>query len=293
MSDLRYLDLASASEISDAHRHCAKVAKQAAGNFYYAFLVLPRHQREGIQALYTFCRAGDDAADDQAESTLERADALKRVRVQLDHCYKGLYSTPMTLALADANRRFGFEREHFDQLLQGVETDLGDGVFETQADLELYCYRVASTVGLQCLKIFDADTHEARSYAVELGLGMQLTNILRDVWEDWERGRIYFPREEMKRYSLTHSTLFDPDSKDRLIELIQSVASRARRHFQNASECMPEEHRDRLIAARIMGRIYKTILSRIESNPGERARVELTRREKLTIAREMLAELNS
>lgn len=281
------LELASPESLAAAHHHCAGIARRAAGNFYYAFLVLPRRQRQGIQALYAFCRAGDDAADD-ATAASDRSGALARLRHRLDLCYQGLYSDLMTLALADAVHRFRFEREHFDDLLLGIENDLTHSRYRTLDDLLLYCYRVASTVGLLCLKIFGADTAATRAYAVELGIGMQLTNILRDLREDWERGRVYLPEEELASRGFTADILFEPRHRDQLRELILSTAARARVHFLRATAALPAELRGRLLAARIMGGIYEVILSRIEADPLRQERVELKRAEKIAIARSLL-----
>jgi 15-cis-phytoene synthase len=281
------LESATPEEIAEAHRHCARIAKLAAGNFYYAFIVLPKSKRQGIQALYAFCRAGDDAADDEAIAAGERLRVIQRLRSRLDLCYKGLYCDPLTLALADAIRRFPFDRAYFDDLLLGVESDLTMQRIKTIDDLTLYCYRVASTVGLLCLKIFGAEGERAQTYAVELGIGMQLTNILRDLREDWRRGRVYLPEDELARFGLTTEDLFKPESRTALGGVILATVSRALEHFHAAETAFPKELQGRLLAARVMGTIYETILKRIKDNPLQEARIELTRREKLTIARKI------
>jgi len=281
--------LASASPalLAKAHRHTARIARKAAGNFYYAFILLPKVQRQGIQALYAFCRAGDDAVDEP--NALEaRKDLLAHLRRRLDLCYNGYYDDLMTLALADAVQKFRFDRRHFDDLLLGVESDLTSAHFNTLDELWEYCYRVASTVGLLCLPIFNADSEQARAYAVELGLGMQLTNILRDLREDIERGRSYLPSEELAEFGLTADRLFEFENRDKRAQLVIKMAGFARDRFNKAASLLPVEYREALIAARAMGKIYESILDRIEAEPTVVNRIELSHTQKLTIARTLL-----
>jgi len=281
------LAAASAAQLADAHRHTARLAKKAAGNFYYAFVLLPKGQRQGIQALYAFCRAGDDAVDEPGQYHTQ-AELLALLRERLDLCYKGYYSNLMTLALAAAVQKFQFDRRHFDDLLQGVESDLTGARYATLDDLWGYCYRVASTVGLLCLPIFSADTEPARAYAVELGLGMQLTNILRDLHEDYARGRVYLPESELAEFGLSGTELFDTANERKRAELVTRMAGLARAKFDRARDLLPAEHRDALIAARAMGSIYQAILERIEAEPSGLKRIELSHSQKLRIARNLI-----
>jgi len=281
--------LASASprQITEAYRYCSAIVHHAAGNFYYAFLLLPKARRKGIHALYAFCRAGDDAADDP-EPVKDRRLALLSLQKKLNACYNGFYTDRLTLALADAIRVFQFDRHDFDDLLLGIESDLTPVEYHTVEEQSLYCYRVASTVGLLCLKVFGADDAKDREYAIELGKAMQLTNILRDLREDHERGRLYIPTCDLNEAGVEAERLFDADSRDKLEKLVLINAARARKHFDDARSVMPSEHAGKLLAARAMGAIYEAILCRIEANPLSPKRVELSRLEKLTIVKSLL-----
>ena len=281
------LDRADTAALNAAQRKCAQIVRKAAGNIYYAFIFLPKAQRRGIEALYAFCRAGDDAADDLSPDPSSRLELLRR---RLDLCYDARYTDPQTLALANAIRQFRLEREHFDDLLLGIESDLSITRYPSFKELRLYCYRVASTVGLLCLKIFGADSDAAREYAVQLGIGMQLTNILRDIREDWERGRIYLPLEDLARFGVKGDDLFSHDQHDRLVQLVQWEVRRAEEHFEAAQNVMPASLKSKLVAARIMGGIYRAILERIKRLESYEQRVELSRMEKINIARSLILE---
>jgi len=281
------LSSAPPSLLAEAHRYTARLAKKAAGNFYYAFILLPKAQRQGIQALYAFCRAGDDAVD-EPNSIQTRKDLVEHLRHRLDLCYNGYYTDLMTLALADAVQKFHFERRHFDDLLLGVESDLTSARYQTLEEMWEYCYRVASTVGLLCLPIFGSDADSARAYAIELGLGMQLTNILRDVREDFERGRIYLPEAELARFGLTGDQLFTIEKREPQTRLVKQMVGLAHQRFEHARAILPAEYRDSLIAARAMGSIYEAILERIEAEPAALKRVELSRAQKIGIARNLV-----
>jgi len=283
----RLLASASRSEIAAAHKLCLEISKRAAGNFYYAFLLLPPKRRHGIQALYAFCRAGDDAADEPNPADRKHA-LIARLRRRVDLVFNGRYCDPQTLALADAVARFGFERQPFDDLILGVESDIAGAPIRTMEELLLYCYRVASTVGLICLKIFGADSVQARRYAEELGYGMQLTNILRDVREDYASDRVYLPEDAMKAHGLSKDGLLKPRSAGRLRNLLIELVGAAREHFERAAELEPREFHRELKTARAMGNIYRSILVRIAENPLVETRVELSRLEKLAIIRALV-----
>lgn len=285
-----HLDDASPTQLRQAWQHCALVTRRAAGNFYYAFIFLPKERRRGIQALYAFLRAGDDAADSEQGN---KAELLNRVKERLDLCYEGYFSDSLTLGLALAIKKFKFPRKHFDDMFLGLKSDLNVNRYETFSELHQYCYRVASTVGLLCLSIFDADTPKARIYAENLGIGMQLTNILRDLQEDFGRNRIYLPAEDLRRFGLNDSNFFSDNNRNQLGELITWEVERAESYYEKASNDFPCELRGRLIAATIMGRIYQTILQRVKTAKDHHNRIELSRREKLAIGYRVITESNS
>ncbi|MBM3328440.1 MAG: phytoene/squalene synthase family protein [Calditrichaeota bacterium] len=283
------LEAASRSDLNRAWRTCSRIARRAAGNFYLAFLILPPVQRRGIEALYAFCRAGDDAADfaDGSAEAVQDSALISQLRNRLDTVYTGQYCDDTSLALAVAVRRFSFERKHFDDLLEGLASDLDFRPFPTRHEQELYCYRVASTVGLLCLHIFGVVTEAARGFAVDLGKAMQLTNILRDIGEDQARGRVYIPIETLARHGLTPSNFLQLDYRAALHSLVAEEAAFARRFYRQAREALTPDIRGPLTTARAMGAIYEALLGRIESTGRYDRRIRLTRGEKVAIIRSL------
>lgn len=287
---VRLLREATPSEITQAYRWCAQIVSRTAKNFRYAFRILPKVQRQGVEALYAFCRLGDDAADG-AQDLPTAISRLQKLRSHLDLIFQGLYCDAITLALADAQRRFRLEREHFEELLKGMESDLHFTGFKTQRDLALYCYRVASVVGLMCLKIWGTDTRRTRRYARLLGQAMQLTNILRDLYEDYQRGRVYIPQEILQKYNLTAQNLFEPHRDRQLRAMVSELGLKAQRLYQLADSVLPGEVRRRLTAARIMAKIYQMLLERILLNNDFKIRVDLKSAEKLIIVKEVMKNI--
>jgi 15-cis-phytoene synthase len=242
-------------------------------SFYYSFLVLPAEKRRAIVAVWDFCRAVDDEVDEAGEARV----SVQRWRDELDSCYGGGGRkrgpfTPQGQALRPFIERFNLPRSAFEELIDGVEMDLTHTRYATFADLHQYCLRVASAVGLVCVEIFGYRDPSARTYASELGVALQLTNILRDVPVDFARGRIYIPVEDLDRFGVTEADLRAACAADgagpspRLRDLLAFQASRARRYYARAREALPREDAQRLVAAEIMGGIYRGILTRIEGS---------------------------
>jgi phytoene synthase len=240
-------------------------------NFYYSFLVLPREKRDALVAVWDFCRAVDDSADEAAASNLTlAAAAVKSWRRELAACYDGTSSTPQGQALAPFVTRFNLPRQAFEALIDGVEMDVQPRTYETFDDLYEYCIRVASAVGLICLEIFGYRDPGARHYATDLGVALQLTNILRDVPGDLARGRVYIPQEDMRRYVCTEQDLRREAQlsggirSDAVKALLKHQAERARDYYGRAARELPAGDARSLVAAEIMGAIYQAILDRIE-----------------------------
>jgi phytoene synthase len=242
-------------------------------NFYYSFLVLPAHKRQAIVAIWDFCRAVDDAVDEAGDRDAESAGTeLARWRRELDACFHG--GSPVTKqgrALAPLVGAFNLKKEHFDALIEGVEMDVGPRTYETFAELYEYCTRVASAVGLICLDVFGASTAASREYATNLGVALQLTNILRDVPGDLARRRVYIPREDLRLHDCTEADLLAETERvgDGIVSakvraLLRQQAQRARDYYGRAARALPRPEARRLIAAEIMGAIYFAILQRIE-----------------------------
>jgi phytoene synthase len=244
-----------------------------ATSFYYAFLVLPRPQREAIIAVWDFCRAVDDEVDELPESVaslpLEQRRAAVRQgldlwRREIDLMFTGTPDTPQGRALAPWIRQFDLTRSSFEHLVDGVEMDLDRERYATFEDLREYCWRVASAVGYVCVEIFGQRTQSAREYALNLGLALQLTNIIRDVKGDAERGRIYLPQEDLARFGCTSEDLNQSRLTPEVARLLAFEVTRAREYYHRASQLLPSLDRKAMVAAEIMGRIYREVLERIE-----------------------------
>ena len=236
-----------------------------ATSFYYAFVVLPRPQREAIIAVWDFCRAVDDVVDEPGVRGSEEIRAtLNQWRDELARCYGGAPLTTQGTALQPWIRHFDLSRQPFSDLIDGVEMDLDHNRYESFEDLREYCWRVASTVGLICIEIFGQRSDRAREYAVNLGIALQLTNILRDVGSDAELGRIYLPQEDLRRFGCSDDDLRAGSMTAAVRELMAFEAGRATEYYDKAAALREGLDARPLVAAEIMGRIYHETLHRIE-----------------------------
>ena len=247
-----------------------------ATNFYYSFVFLPAEKRRAIEAVYHFARRGDDITDGNL-SPEEAAKAIAEYRDALDECFAGGGATPELQALAESIRRFKIPRQPFDNLILGLEMDLDGTRYVTFEDLSLYCYRVASTIGLISIEIFGYRNPGARDYAVNLGRALQMVNILRDLESDARRGRLYLPQEDLDRFGVRPGEIMEGRYADPFIELMQFECDRARSYFACARESLAPEDRRSMVAAEIMGAIYWRVLGRIRERRynvfGERVRI--------------------
>jgi 15-cis-phytoene synthase len=252
-------------------------------NFYYSFLVLPAEKRRAIVAVWDFCRAVDDAVDEApadraAGDPGSAASELARWRRELSACYE---SRPTTVAQATTLgpfiERFKLPRDAFEAVIDGVAMDLDRTRYETFHDLSEYCLRVASAVGLLCIEIFGYTDPRTREYARDLGIALQLTNIIRDVGTDLARGRIYIPCEDLRAHGVSEDDLAAGIVHARVRGLLAAQCARARAYYEKAEQELPEADRRGMVAARIMGGIYRAILDRIELSGydvfGEKVRV--------------------
>ena len=235
--------------------------------------MLPPAKRHAIIAVWDFCRAVDDAVDEvDATQRARAAEEIGRWRRELAACFDG--GEPQTRqgrALAPLVAAFGLNREPFEALIEGVEMDLGSRRYETFDDLYQYCIRVASAVGLICLDIFGCRQAASRQYAIDLGVALQLTNILRDVRKDLEQGRVYIPQEDLRTYGCTEADLRNESAnagagvQSRAVKaMLQHQALRARDYYARAAHALPRADARRLVAAEIMGAIYRGVLDGIE-----------------------------
>ena len=257
-------------------------------NFYFSFVFLPGEKRRAIEAVYAFARRGDDVVD----SGLPPGEAARQMalyRQALDACYAergAALNDPELAALAAGIRKFKIPRPPFEDLILGLEMDLAGTRYETFDDLSLYCYRVASTIGLIAIEIFGYTDLRTRDYAVNLGKALQLVNILRDVQSDARRGRIYLPCADLERFGVRPDELRSGVCHDSFPRLMEFERDRARRFFAEARRFLPPHDRRTLVSAEIMAAIYWRLLGRIEKRRfnvfGERVRVPTL--EKLWIA---------
>ena len=251
-------------------RLAARLTRKSRSNFYYAFLTLPRRRRDALYAVYAFCRTVDDIADLGDERGIDRAaqrTELERWRRDVARCYEpgGRPEHPIAAGLARAVSEFAIPREALLAIIDGVEMDLDQVRYETAEDLYPYCYRVASAVGLCCIEIFGYTDPRAREYAVNLGTALQLTNIMRDVGADARAGRVYVPQEDLRKFGVTTEDLRAGRYTDEFVSLMRHQAARARQFYRAARDAFPTADARSLVAAEIMGRIYRALLDEIET----------------------------
>ncbi len=244
-------------------KHIAKLVKGARTNFYYAFLFLPRKKREAIFSVYAFSRHADDIVDRAASKEDARRD-LEHWREQLHACYAGNATHPIAQNLQIVLRDFPIPKAHFLALIKGVEMDLTQNRYATFDELRAYCYRVASVVGLICIEIFGYSNPQTREYAIDLGIALQLTNIMRDVHTDWQQNRIYLPQEEMARFGYAEQALARAEHNASFVELMRFQSQRAWAYYRTADESLPDEDRAAMYSAQIMGKIYARLLVKIQ-----------------------------
>jgi phytoene synthase len=233
-------------------------------SFYYAFLMLPPARRNAIVAVWDFCRAVDDAVDE--EPVPERASLrVAEWREEVGRVFDGTPpATEQGRHLQPVVRQFTLSREPFEALVDGVEMDLHRQRYETFDELVEYCKRVASAVGLMCVEIFGCRSQEARGYAINLGLALQITNIIRDIRDDFSRGRVYLPLEDLRRFGCTEADLARGEVSEPVRRLLRFQCTRAREYYARAAAALPHPCARALVAAEIMGGIYFEILQRIE-----------------------------
>jgi phytoene synthase len=219
-----------------------------------------------MYTVYAFCKAVDSAVDEPPAGSNPREE-LRHWRDQLQLVYHGRPTWPVMISLAHHVKELSIPKAYFDELIKGVEMDLSRTRYESFEELSLYCYRVASIVGLICLHIFGSTSPHAQDYAVDLGMAFQLTNILRDLAADVEQGRIYLPKEDLKKFGCSETDLLERKETPAVRDLVHFEARRARHYYAKAHEalsCLPRKDRRALTVAEIMRAVYSRILTRIE-----------------------------
>ena len=305
-----------------AYRYCEELTMREAGNFYHSFKYLPEEQRLAMCAIYAFCRRADDIADgdwadrfpggkgmldpeameyrNQLESLQDQGTILDEdaylnkitqlffFRKKLSTCYGDVHSTdPVFLALKDTVQRYNIPRDVFDDLISGMEDDLYNNRYRTFDELYVYCYRVASVVGLMCIEVYGYDNPMARKYAESWGIFMQLTNVLRDVGEDIQRDRVYLPLDELERNGMTEQELGGTIVLNKHWEpYCRQYAARARTYLEEARALLPLLPRRTRYSPAAMIAFYDKILRQIEKQQGDvfTKRVKLNKIQKISLA---------
>lgn len=246
-------------------QYCQSITRKSASNLAMAFVLLPRGKRAHMSALYAFCREVDDVADEEEVPVEERSARLALWREDIGRaCSGGAPQFRVNQELQPIIQRYGLPFELFDELIRGVEMDLHVKRYESYEQLERYCYRVASVVGLLSIEIFGYRNPACREYANYLGKALQLTNILRDVRADAERGRIYLPLSELARFQVTEEEILSLTFSENFRRLAASVAEHARGFYQLAQKTLPAEDRRSMVAAELMGSVYWRLLRKLE-----------------------------
>lgn len=241
------------------------ITRRSASNLALAFVLLPRPKRDGMSALYAFCREVDDVADEAQMPVAERRARLAAWREDVRRaCGSEAPRFPVNRELQPVIHEFRLPFEHFDALLQGVEMDLEISRYRDYSELDLYCYRVASVVGLLSIEIFGYRNPVCREYAVHLGKALQLTNILRDVGTDAKRGRIYIPLQELERFGVSPEDILHLRYTDSFAALGRAVAERAREFYRLARRTLPREDARSMATAELMGSVYWRLLATLE-----------------------------
>ena len=270
--------------VSHAQAYCTALTKKSGSNFYYSFLFLPRKRRAAMYTVYAFCKEVDNAVDDPPAGSNPQEE-LRRWQTELDAAYRGTPTFPVTISLASHVRQLSIPQAYFNELIKGVEMDLAASRYTSFQDLSVYCYRVASVVGLICLHIFGPTSARAQDYAVNLGMAFQLTNILRDIGTDAAQGRIYLPQEDLEKFGCTDQAILQRQESTELRTLLHFEAARAHEYYakaQAAFEALPAQDQRSLTVSEIMRAVYVRILQKLERPKhqifGLRARLATTRR---------------
>jgi phytoene synthase len=240
----------------------ATITRESKSNLALAFISLGRERRRDVTVFYAFCRVIDDIVDATGLTIEEKQRGLDEWRRWL----RGPGANESTLAgdVRALMAKYALPPEMLEEIIAGVEMDLQKSRYSTFEELRLYCYRVASAVGLVSIEIFGYRNRVCKEYAVELGLALQMTNIIRDVGEDLNEGRIYLPQEDLARFGYSEAELQARKYNDRFVRLMEFEAARAKEFFRRAAALLPREDRRSMVAAEIMGSVYRALLRRIE-----------------------------
>lgn len=247
------------------HDYCQQKAAQSGSSFYYSFMFLPPERRQAITALYAFCREVDDVVDECHDPSLAQT-KLEWWRQETARVYAGTPTHPVGHALKDVIGRFNLPQEQLLEIIDGMAMDLSQTRYLDFKGLQLYCYRVASVVGLLAAEIFGYEDRQTLKYAHDLGLAFQLTNIIRDVGEDARRGRIYLPIEDLQRFGVPAKDILEARYSDAFREMMAFQAQRAEQFYDQAFANLPGVDRKAQRPGLVMAAIYRTLLREIAAD---------------------------
>ena len=250
-------------------QYCQEKASASGSSFYYSFVFLPKAKREAITALYAFCREVDDIADECTDLNIAKT-KLAWWRNEIGNLYAGTPQHPVSKALSEPIHTYQLSKEHFLEIIDGMEMDCDQNRYGSFKELQLYCYRVASVVGLLSASIFGYSNRNTLKYAHDLGMAFQLTNIVRDVGEDARRGRIYLPLDEVTKVGLTEHDILHGVESDKVKELLEFQIERAESFYDKALRALPLEDRKAQKTGLMMAAIYRTLLREIKADGAEK-----------------------
>ncbi|HEX5125542.1 MAG TPA: presqualene diphosphate synthase HpnD [Rhodocyclaceae bacterium] len=245
------------------HDYCQQKAAASGSSFYYSFRFLPPERRRAIMALYAFCREVDDVVDETSDLQIAQT-KLDWWRKETVAIYSGAPTHPVCLALKEVTQNFNLPQEQLLEIIDGMQMDLQQNRYLDFKGLQLYCYRVASVVGLLAAEIFGYQDRQTLKYAHDLGLAFQLTNIVRDVGEDARRGRIYLPVDELQRFNVPAKDILEARYSDNFRQLMEFQIERAERYYDQALAQLPAIDRKSQRPGLIMAAIYRTLLKEIK-----------------------------
>lgn len=240
-----------------------EIAKKSKSSFYYAFNLLPAEKRDAMNTVYAFCRKTDDIVDDGLEPADVKYEKLRKWRLEFEKAFSGHSEYQLLNKLGKTISNFNIPLDPFFELIKGMEMDLQKDRYKSFEDLQVYCYRVASTVGLMCIEIFGYNNPSTKDFAVNLGIALQLTNILRDISKDADNNRIYLPQEDLKLFNYSETEILNKEYNDNFKAMMTYEVNRAKLYFEQATAKLDLDDKKTMFAARAMQHIYYKMLEKI------------------------------
>ena len=276
----------SKSEINNSYNIVAKSTKSASSNFYYAFKILPREKRNAIYSGYAFCRLVDDIVDKNHNLPKTNIESqLLDIENKLDDCVKNKKLTGLWIALGETLRKHPKNLKHLKDVIDGCRMDLSQKKYKNFSQLTEYCKKVASSTGLAMIEVFGVKDSKAHKYATDLGIALQLTNILRDIKEDFKMGRFYLPEDELRNFKVSKDEILSGEKKENVIEFMEFQAKRVRVFFTSGEKLLPLINKKYRFCPEIMKNIYFEILTEIEKNNFDviNKKIKLSKTQKIKI----------